>query len=89
MQKPFKSLIYVSLSFHYLLHLIYIIVEAEDGACKQKRLPDINKKTIRNILYGKNLIGYHDDAGEYQHHCTGILRGLLFIHSFNPLIFKS
>ena len=55
-----------SLIFHNLFHLIYIIVEAEDGACKQKCLPNIYQKTVCHVLYGEHLKGYHYDARYYQ-----------------------
>ena len=62
-------------------YFVNVIVQAEDGACQEECLPDVEQKSVCHICYGKHLIGYHHYACANQHHSTCVLYILFPVHS--------
>ena len=63
------------------LLLFNVIVKAEDGACQEECLPNVEQKSVCHICYGKHLIGYHYNTCAYQQNGTRILNLLFSVHT--------
>ena len=64
-----------------LCYFVNVIVQAEDGACQEECLPDVEQKSVCHIRYGKHLIGYHYHTCANQHNGTRILNLLFSVHT--------
>ena len=62
-------------------YFINVIVQAEDGACQEECLPNVEQKSVCHICYGKHLIGYHYHTCAYQQNGTRILNLLFSVHT--------
>ncbi len=62
-------------------YFVNVIVKAEDGACQEECLPNVEQKSVCHICYGKHLIGYHYHTCANQHNGTRILNLLFSVHT--------
>lgn len=58
---------------------LYVVIKAEDGACKEEGLRDIQQYTIGHVIDAEHLRESHANAGENQQHGAGILCGLVVV----------
>lgn len=51
-------------SFNFFGEERYVVVETEDGACEEERLGDVHQDTVRDIIFGDDLVEGNGYAGD-------------------------
>lgn len=65
-----------------------VIVKAEDGACQEETLGNVDEHAVGYILAGDGLDERQRDTAHNEQHRAGVLRGFVSVAGHGQLVYE-